>query len=194
MAYFDGNAGDLKFARLQPNNAWDVQTVDSRGSAGLYPSLVFGRGGDPIITYYHRTDGDLRVATAAKKGWAVGAIHSKGDVGRFSSVQLDPNRPNASKIAVAYEDTSSGSYKYAIQGKTGGWRFATIDRDTTEGGGYTSLQFAPAKAAHGTFRPSASYYDAGNSALKFAAFDGKAWPADRDCGREDRAVYEPRVR
>jgi hypothetical protein len=81
-------------------------------------------------------------------------------------------RPDASKVAVAYEDTSNGSYKYAIQYKTG-WNIQTIDHQTTIAGGYMSMQFQPYKSADGTYHPTASYYDAGNSALKFAAFDAR---------------------
>ncbi|MGB7158099.1 MAG: alginate lyase family protein [Tepidisphaeraceae bacterium] len=175
VAYFDGNLGDLKFAKLE-NGAWRIRTVDSAGSVGLYPSLVFSRTNDPIITYYHRTKGDLRYATTVPDGWLITTIDGAGDAGRSGSAQADPNQPGSSRVAVAYENSTDGTYKYAVQSDVG-WSIQTIDDNTSKGGGYLSLQFAPLPVA-GTYRPAVSYYDSGNSALKFASFNGSTWQSE----------------
>ena len=168
VAYFDGNNGDLRYAYLSADvNAWQVQTIDSAGSVGLYPSLSFSRNNGAVISYYNRTKGDLRLATAQTDGFAIQTLDSTGDVGRFSSLLLDPNRPDSSKYAVGYEDTTHASYKYAIQYRDT-WRYDTIDQTMTIAGGYLDLSFYDSGTTSDRYKPAASYYDAGNTALKFA--------------------------
>jgi hypothetical protein len=173
IAYFDGNNGDLKYARLT-NGAWKTETVDGLGSVGLYPTLIFSRSNGPMISYFHRTKGDLRLATAGSSGWTITTVDSKGDVGRSGAMLLDPNRPDASKVAICYEDTTNGDYKFAIQYKTG-WKIQFIDQATIMGGGYMSMAFSPNKDAAGVYQPSVSYYDAGSANLKYAITDGVSW-------------------
>jgi hypothetical protein len=165
VAYFDGNGGNLKFAKMV-GGAWQVETVDSAGSVGLYPSLVMSRNDGAMIGYYQRTKGDLRLATQQAGGWAISTIDSVGDVGRCTSMTLDPNRPTASKIAIAYDDSTTGVKKYAIQSGTG-WAISTVDSTTPTGGGYTSLAFEPYQDG-GKYNPAMTYYDSSNSALKFS--------------------------
>src|SRR5205823_6313822 len=92
VAYFDGDGGDLKFARLV-GGAWQTQTIDAPGSVGLYPSLVFGRDGLARIGYYKRTGGALRLAVqlpgGGQGGWTISTIDAAGDVGRSTSMVLD---------------------------------------------------------------------------------------------------------
>jgi hypothetical protein len=80
---------------------------------------------------------------------------------------LDPNRPTASKIAIAYDDSNGGTKKYAIQSGAG-WAISTVDNTTPAGGGYTSLVFEPFTDTDTKYHPVMSYYDSSNSALKFA--------------------------
>jgi hypothetical protein len=170
VAYQDAANGDLRYAHLSPlSNAWDVQTVDVKGSTGAYPNLIFNRNNSPSIVYYNKTNGDLRLAQADTNGWLIQTIDSKGDVGRFPSIQLDPNRPTASKFAVAYENTSTGDFKYAIQSGSG-YRYATVDGSTPIAGGYISMKFfdSGTDAGGGRYKPALSYYDAGHGRLKYA--------------------------
>jgi hypothetical protein len=169
VAYQDAYNGDLKYAFLSPiTNAWDVQSVDVPGSTGGYPSLVFSRNNTPIIAYYNKTKGDLRMALADTAGWVINTIDSTGDVGRFPSIQLDPNRPTASKFAISYEDTTNFDFKYAIQYQTG-WRYETIDASTKIAGGYISMQFYDSGAGTDSrYKPVVTYYDAGAGQLRYA--------------------------
>jgi hypothetical protein len=173
IAYSDGLNGDLKYARLR-NGAWTTETVDSLGSVGLYPSLVFSRTDGPMISYFHKTKGDLRWAVSSGGGWSITTVDSTGVVGRSGMMLMDPNRPTVSKVAICYEDTSGGGYKYAIQYKTG-WKIQKIDTTNKIGGGYMSMAFNPAKDSTGVYQPTVSYYDAYTSALKFAVTDGINW-------------------
>ena len=53
VAYFDATSGDLRYASLK-GSTWTVQTLDSKGSVGLYPSLQFNENGNPVIAYYRK--------------------------------------------------------------------------------------------------------------------------------------------
>ncbi|HEX8325460.1 MAG TPA: heparinase II/III family protein [Tepidisphaeraceae bacterium] len=172
VAYQDAGNGDLRYAYVSDETeAWVVQTVDVKGSTGAYPSLQLSRKGGAMIAYYNKTNGDLRLATSDTGGFKITTIDSRGDVGRFASLQLDPNRPTASKAAVAYEDTTKGTFKYAIQAGDG-YKFETIDGTTKEAGGYVSMRFYDAGE---TFEPVATYYDAANGHLKYAARGDGTW-------------------
>jgi hypothetical protein len=89
-------------------------------------------------------------------------------------MSLDPNRPTASKIAIAYDDSNTGEKKFAIQ-QGAGWAISTVDSSTSTGGGYTSLAYEPFKESDGVYHPTMSYYDSSNSALKFAFGSGSDW-------------------
>ena len=187
IAYFDGNNGDLKYARLT-SGAWKTEKVDGVGSVGLYPTLVFSRTNGPLISYYHRTKGDLRLASTISSGWTITTVDSAGDVGRSGMMLLDPNRPTASKVAICYEDTTHGDYKYAIQSGTG-WKIQFIDQTTLIGGGYMSMAFSPVADSAGVYQPSVSYYDAGNSALKFAVTNGLTWSTKTIASAGKQGLY-----
>lgn len=188
IAYFNGWNGDLKFARFNSTH-WDVETIDAAGSVGLYPSLAFSRGNGAVITYYNRSKGDLRMAQTATGGWSIATLDSANDVGRFSSLMLDPNRPDSTKWAVAYEDTTNGAVKFAIQGNIGpgakanGYTYYTMD-DVGICGGYISLAFFDTKSSDPARRymPATSFYNATNQSMKLA------WASDPNFGMTNATV------
>lgn len=166
IAYFDAPRSDLKFAR-QEHGQWITTTVDSNGRAGLYPSLAFRQDGTPLISYYHRTRGDLRLASGGAS-WQISTIDSAGDVGRHSSLLIDPASGHWS---VAYERTSDGSLLLARQ-TDDGIQHLQVDR-VTKGFAYVSLATTGSLTA-------ISYYDAKSRDLKFASSnDGGTWRALR---------------
>ena len=199
IAYFDGWNGDLKYAYMDPIfNSWQIQTVDSKGSTGLYPQLQFSRGNGPVISYYNRTKGDLDLAQSnSSGGFDIMAVDSTGDVGRFSSLLLDPNRPTATKWAIGYEDTSNGNYKYAIQGlfaggtQLNGYTNYTVD-NLAIAGGYVSLAFYDSGTNDTKrYKPAMSYYDAGNSALRYAKSldSGLTWATQTVATKNVQGLY-----
>lgn len=194
VAYFDGQNGDLKYAHLSRiYNSWQTQTVDSVGSVGLYPSLKFSRNSGAVIAYYNRTKGQLRLAITQTAGFQISILDGTAantDVGRFASLQLDPNRPNASKWAIVYEDTRNGKYKYTIEQGTG-WSTSVIDTSLQLAGGYASLAFYDTNSTDPTirYRPAASYYDAGDTALKYSYFNGSTWVPQTVAAAKIQGLY-----
>jgi len=169
VAYFDGNAGDLKFARYD-GISWNVQTLDSRNSVGLYPSLTFDRNGLAVISYYRKTSGDLKYAREQTDGtFRTGSVDTRGDVGRSTAISVD----SVGRLGIAYEDTTHGFVKFAqLTTKATAWA-ATVADSKTRGVAFLSLAFSPADNS-----PWISYYDASPANLKVANFSNKSWHAN----------------
>ena len=117
MAYTNANHGDLKYGPRDGGMA--VWTVDSRGSTGHYPSLAFARDDAPVITYYDKTNGDLRMASGHNGKWTRRTLDAGStgttDVGRFSDLALDPSRHDETRWAVVYEDTAANAIATALK-------------------------------------------------------------------------------
>ncbi len=163
VAYYDAHNGDLKFAQQNQNSTWTVQTVQSRRTVGLYPSLQFDADNNPIITYYQKSNGNLAIAAWDGNQWNLEIVDSGGDstddVGRYSSLQPIPN---TDRFAVAYENTTTGDFKYTEQIVGLSFNTPTIVDPTLGGGGFISLAFDQNN------NPAFSYYDANNADLKLA--------------------------
>jgi len=177
VAYYDANQADLKYAHFN-GSSWDVQTVESTKTTGYYPSLKFDANDNPVIAYYYKTSGDLKFATFGSGTWNFTTIDSKGDVGRYPSLALNPT---TGRWSIAYESTSGGAFRYANQTKKG-WSVTTVDTNGA-GGGFISLAF------DASGMPAFSYYDAMNSDLRFARFNGSAWSHQTVAGKRSQGLY-----
>ncbi len=65
ISYYDSSFTNLKVVHCTTPacSSWDTpQTVDSAGDVGRYTSLAIGVDGNPVISYYDFTNGDLKVA------------------------------------------------------------------------------------------------------------------------------------
>ena len=66
IAYYDVTNHDLKVARCNDKacagSNETISTVESAGDVGEFASLAIGMDGNPVIAYYKRSTGDLRVA------------------------------------------------------------------------------------------------------------------------------------
>ncbi len=69
------------------------------------------------------------MATTVPGGWLIESVDTVGDVGRFSSIQRDPNFPTINHIVMAYKDTSHGTFKYGVQFK-GAWKRRGVSTET----------------------------------------------------------------
>lgn len=87
----------------------DVSTVDVPLAKGLWPSVVVP-GGNPVVIYYDRVNGNLMGAAKDGGVWKTAVIKgTTGDhVGAFCSAATD----QADTIHVAYQDADAGSLHY----------------------------------------------------------------------------------
>jgi hypothetical protein len=176
ISYYDTTNGDLKYAEkigsggnCGPNgDDWSCETVDSAGDVGDSTSLALDTQGNPHISYWDRTNGDLKYAHKLKsqnEGWWSVVVDSAGDVGWYSSLVLD----GTGYPHISYYDWANGDLKYAERigsggncGPNGEWSCETVD-SAGDVGGYTSLVLD----TQGT--PHISYYDWANKDLKYAS-------------------------
>ena len=183
VSYFDGYYGDLKYAWLsEETNAWEVETIDAKKSVGLYTSLAYSRNSNaPIISYHHRSNGELRVAS--KQGvdnWLIevvdGGAVSGTRAGQFSQIAMDPNRTDVNgRWVVAYADTTRNTFKFGAYNGSAGFTIEEVDPNMGLLGGYLSLGFVDSGTGHDNavggdrWQPVMSYYEsAPGTALRYA--------------------------
>ncbi|PKG33493.1 IPT/TIG domain-containing protein [Methanoregula sp.] len=211
ISYYDESKGDLKYAAWD-GSQWIITTVDGnnyrkgtqRGcnwdgdqgkyqtrsvNVGEYSSLAFDSSDNPRISYYDKTNGDLKYASwdgtkwvittvdASKKenpqkssfwGWGWGNdhdsdysryYHGTGKVGEYSSLALD----SSGNPRISYYDETNKDLKYASWDGTR-WVITTVDSAGSVGA-YSSLGLDAMDS------PRISYYDATRGNLKFAAWN-----------------------
>jgi hypothetical protein len=145
---------------------------------GLLPSLVFDTAGNPVISYYNKSKGDLRLARHDGTDWVFRTLDATDDVGRHTTMAV----ANNGRIAVAYDNTTTGHLRYTIQTASGGWAKNAVDT-TTQGVSWMSLAFDQQN------RPNISYYDAHPADLKFARMNGATWQTQRLATRGAVGLY-----
>ncbi len=96
--------------------------------------------------------------------WITETVDSEGDVGRSTSLALEPTSPYTPHIS--YYDVTSDNLKYALLSKTS-WFSQTID----SGGNWTSLALVPTYP----HTPCISYHDYAGWDLSYACRDGITW-------------------
>ncbi len=125
---------------------WFVNTVDSPDDVGQYVSVAIDpASGTSYVSYYDVTYHDLRMAKYVGSGgncspnndWACETVDSTGDVGKYSSIAVDPTDDYP---IISYYDANNGALKLAI-GSAVGWIIKTIDDPLLGSAGlHTSLK------------------------------------------------------
>jgi PKD repeat protein len=172
ISYYDATKGDLKYAyKCCGWSTWSIETVDSAGDVGRYTSLAFDclyfpclASGNPAISYYDATKGDLKYAHWNGTSWDIETVDSDGWVGSYTSLAFDSCCASCCDAvghpAISYYDASNGDLKYAHWNGTK-WEIETVD-SAGWAGRYTSLAFTTS----GT--PAISYDEATHYHLKYA--------------------------
>jgi len=154
---------------------WFISKVDSGPRVGSHVSLAIDDSGTTYISYYDAVNEDLKMAKSVNSGgncgpdsdWSCEIVESSGNVGRYSSIAIDPttNLPviaylagNDLKLATAWGDT---------------WDIIVVDGNQ----GYTSLKIDSTGAAH------IAYYYQGN--LEYAKRVGSGG----NCGGNNYECY-----
>jgi hypothetical protein len=177
VAYYDSTNGDLKYVRASSANPMSAVdwfppiAIDTVGDVGWYTSLAVVDG-NPAISYWDRTNGDLKYVRATNANGSLLAdwgappitIDTTGDVGQYTSLEVVNGHP-----AISYYDLTNpndGDLKYVSATNATGATLAdwgaplTIDMPG-DVGQYTSLAVVNSN-------PAISYYDATTFDLKYA--------------------------
>jgi hypothetical protein len=169
ISYYDETNGDLKLKYQTPFHIWAPSvTVDAGGplneDVGWYTSIALDNLGNPHISYYDYTNGDLKYAfwegsvfPAAGGAWNISTLQDVGDVGRFTSLEI--YQADNSRHLCYYDYTNKDLMYARFSG--GIWEFQTVD-NLGDVGLYCSIDLTILG------QPAISYYDNSRGDLKLA--------------------------
>ena len=151
---------------------WQVTEIGSGPVAYEFNvSLAVDPEGDPALTYYDSTAGELRYAARSDGTWSIETVDADGDVGRYSSLAFDASgAPHISYLRL--DGATTGTVRYATRD---GDRWTTSDVDTLSAlrTGFTGARRVTAIAIDSDQQPHVVYSD--ESVVKRAVPDGQAW-------------------
>ena len=125
---------------------WNPQTVDSGGKVGQYSSAALDAVGNPAISYYDQTYGDLMYAIWDGKQWNI------------TTVDCSRSEPKSRWYFWNWGHDRTKDHEYI-----------TCFHGTEKVGKYSSLAF------DSTGKPSISFYDESRHDLKYASWNGSTW-------------------
>ncbi|HET9328207.1 MAG TPA: hypothetical protein VFQ05_15680 [Candidatus Eisenbacteria bacterium] len=167
VSYFDRTRGRLKLA-VRSGGGWTLETIpDTLATVGQYTSLALNALGDARISYFDVTNADLRYARWLREDrpapqpdtayWTLSQVEGAGNVGQFSSLQLDA----FDDPWIAYWDASTQNLRVARDTVGTGTWFQQLVESAGDVGQYASLVISA-----GT--PRISYWDSSRQDLKLA--------------------------
>jgi hypothetical protein len=170
ISYYDDTNEDLKVAACTnptcttSTTSTTTSPIDTTGNVGWFTSIAIGIDGNPIISYYDDTNGDLKVAVCTNPTCTTAttaAIDTALNVGAYTSIAIGAD----GNPIISYYDGTNFDLKVAACTDptciTAAITTSSIDT-TGDVGAFTSI----AIGANGN--PIISYYDGTNSDLKVA--------------------------
>ncbi|MDX1995894.1 MAG: Calx-beta domain-containing protein, partial [bacterium] len=165
ISFYNSTMGNLRTAvcsnpTCSASNT--IRDIDSTGDVGRYTSVEIASSGNPLISYYDFTNGDLKIAfcstVTCDSGYTIRTLESDGDVGRHTSLALN----SAGSPVISYYDVTNGDLKILFCGDatcSTGNVIRTLD-STGNVGTDTVLKL------NGSGIPYISYHDVDNGNLK----------------------------
>jgi len=106
----DAEYGEVKYVGwLPPPPAANLEIVDEQGNVGKYPSMIFDKTNQPLISYYDESNQDLKFASKSGSGWFKQIVDADGNTGNYSSIQQN----KSGVIGIVYNNSTVGMVKYA---------------------------------------------------------------------------------
>ena len=99
---------EIEPVNASPDPEWSIETVDS-DVVGACTSIALDEGGNPHISYYDETNGDLKYARWTGSAWSIETVDSDGCVGMSTSIALD----EGGNPHISYYDWDNMDLKYA---------------------------------------------------------------------------------
>ena len=90
---------------------WNIETVDSHGHVGWHTSLGFDGSGNPAISYFDKSNYDLKFAWWNGSSWDIEKVDTVNMVGTYGSLEFDRD----GNPAIGYFDGSNNDLKFARQ-------------------------------------------------------------------------------
>jgi len=159
ISYHDVTNGDLKVVHCDIASCADGQisySLDTTGTVGTYTSLVLDDSGNPVVSYYDATNGDLKLLhcydPACSSGGTVERVDLSGTVGLWTSLALD----GSGYPVISYLDATNSALKVVhcdIASCADGQLSLVVD-DVGDVGSWSSL------VLDASGNPVISYYDA----------------------------------
>lgn len=124
IAYRDQSTADLKYAKFN-GMGWDLETVQSVGSVGQYPSLVIDSSDKPHIAHRNASTNNLAYAYYNGVSWELSDIFASNVIG--TSIKLN----SSGQPCILFPDGSK--IKYTV------WNGATWDTEDGPSGSHSEI-------------------------------------------------------
>ncbi|MEW6182916.1 MAG: Ig-like domain-containing protein [Bacillota bacterium] len=155
-------AADCNFSFTTSPGKWYCEIADATADIGHWTSLALDVYGQPHVSYYYVTGGDLMYAYK-DTAWNTETVDSGDSVGQYTSMALD----DANYPHISYYDVTNTALKYVYK-NVSGWQVETVD-GAGDVGTYNSLKLDSSGYPH------IAYCDTTNGYLKYAYKDATGW-------------------